>query len=105
MRHGCFGSAILVLFALSPGTSQTQAIFQAVRDGDESAVHFGIVTFLVEQGARLQARDEDGDTPLVWAANAGHLHVTEMLLGNGAALDELVGNVRPTLLLPWDPCW
>jgi len=40
--------------------------------------------FLLEKGAELEIKDEDGRTPLLWAARMGHDVVVKLLLERGA---------------------
>ena len=42
---------------------------------------------LVEKGAELDSKDEDGQTPLLWAAFFGHEAVAKLLVEKGAELD------------------
>ena len=48
---------------------------------------------LLSEGARVDSRDQ-GFTPLLAAAQRGHIKVFEMLLANGSDLEE---TVHPTL--------
>jgi len=43
---------------------------------------------LLKEGASLQARDREANTPLSRAARAGHASLVEFYAGNGAELDE-----------------
>ena len=43
-----------------------------------------IVRFLVENGADVNARDEDDQTALHWAARKGHIDIVCFLVENGA---------------------
>lgn len=52
----------------------------AARDGLE-----GVVSFLLEKGADLDARDSSGRTPLAWATMKGHRGVIMMLAQRGAS--------------------
>jgi ankyrin repeat protein len=42
------------------------------------------VTLLLEKGAELETKDNNGQTPLSWAAERGHEAVVTLLLDNGA---------------------
>ncbi len=44
-------------------------------------------TMLIEQGADVNARDEDGNTPLLWAVLAGNMQVVLTMLRRGADLN------------------
>jgi ankyrin repeat protein len=46
--------------------------------------HRKMVTFLLNQGASVNARDNEGDTPLHLAAAAGHDSTVRILLADGA---------------------
>jgi ankyrin repeat protein len=46
------------------------------------------VKLLVEKGAELDSKDEDGQTPLLWAAFFGHEAVAKLLVEKGAELDS-----------------
>jgi ankyrin repeat protein len=42
------------------------------------------VKLLLEKGAELEAKDQYGRTPLLWAADKGHETVVKLLLEKGA---------------------
>ena len=44
------------------------------------------VEMLLSQGARVDVRDEDGDTPLMFAAYFGHTKVCKLLLDIGSSM-------------------
>ncbi|KAL4877983.1 ankyrin repeat-containing domain protein [Aspergillus karnatakaensis] len=58
-----------------------------------------LITFLVESGALLELRDEDGRTPLLIAAYEGSLTSINQLLLNGAEIHALDGMRRNALHL------
>jgi hypothetical protein len=39
---------------------------------------------LLDQGADINCKDKDGQTPLMWASQNGHFKITELLIKNGA---------------------
>ncbi|HIJ73886.1 MAG TPA: hypothetical protein HPP83_07275 [Candidatus Hydrogenedentes bacterium] len=45
-------------------------------------------TFLLDSGAKVDARDARGQTPMHNAARAGNMRVMELLLGNGADIND-----------------
>jgi ankyrin repeat protein len=75
----------------------------------------GVVAMLLQAGARLDARTQDGETPLALAARSGSLPTVELLVNAGAdaseaepflravqrgsvaVIDYLAARVRPTL--------
>ena len=46
-----------------------------------------MVKLLVENGADVNHQDDDGRTPLHWAARKGHLAIVEFLIDEGAGVD------------------
>ena len=63
--------------------TMSQAIFQAIRDGDASQV-----ATLVEMDASLiHATDDEHNRPLHYAAARGHLDIARKLLDAGADVD------------------
>ena len=42
---------------------------------------------LVEAGGDVEAKDEDGETPLHWAAAEGHVYVIRALVAAGADVE------------------
>jgi ankyrin repeat protein len=46
-----------------------------------------VVKVLLEKGADIEAKDEDGQTSLMWASYRGYSEVVELLLENGANIE------------------
>jgi ankyrin repeat protein len=46
-----------------------------------------VVKLLLEKGAELESKNNDGQTPLSWAAGNGHEAVVKLLLEKGAELE------------------
>ena len=69
-----------VLLAGPALANRGDQLLDAARSDDRAAVSMAL-----KQGADVNAREEDGTTPLAWAANRGNLAVAEMLLGAGAS--------------------
>ncbi|MEB3197692.1 MAG: ankyrin repeat domain-containing protein [Candidatus Sericytochromatia bacterium] len=68
------------------GYAIEQALFEAVSRGDLAACRE-----LVERGARVDARDATGLTPLAWAAQRGRTEIARLLLLHGAARNPADG--------------
>ena len=45
--------------------------------------HEAVVKLLLEKGAELETKDDNGRTPLSWAAENGHEAVVKLLLEQG----------------------
>ena len=56
-------------------------------DGNQSPGSRSFAKFLVENGASVNARDDDGATPLMSAALHNHGDLAKLLLENGASVD------------------
>jgi ankyrin repeat protein len=57
---------------------------------------------LLAEGAPVDARDKDGYTPLLWAANRGAVRLVELLLARGADVNAKTtdaGNAGRTALM------
>ena len=67
------------LFLGSPGEQREKALFVAVHFGNGEATRF-----LLDHGVALSARDDQGFTPLHWAAFHAHVGVLRVLLDRGA---------------------
>ncbi len=65
-----------------------------------------MVELLLEKGAKVDAADTEGNTPLHWAARLGHLDIARLLLEHGAAVDRAnQQGERPVLLAARSPAW
>ena len=47
-----------------------------------------IVSFLLSKGAKLESVDQEGKTPLMWAATKGNLEIVKLLLAKGADITK-----------------
>ena len=72
--------------------SSTVSIFRAASDGNVTAVQN-----LLNAGADMNAREHEGETPLMYAAVAGKNEVVKLLLDRGAAINAISSN-RETAL-------
>lgn len=77
-----FRLAFAVLSALPALGTGGDALLDAARAGDT-----GAVMNLLRRGAEVNAREEDGTTPLAWAAHHSNVAVAELLLSKGANPD------------------
>ncbi len=76
---------ILLGFLVLSASAQSQAIFELLRKGDAPAVKA-----LVEKTPQLvDARDQDGDTPLHYAAVGADAGLIDVLVGHGARLEAV----------------
>jgi len=53
---------------------------------------------LLDNGANIYAKDNDGCTPLIYASNNGHKDIVQMLLDNGANVEVLKLKIMDGLL-------
>lgn len=65
--------------AFRSGEAVSDALYIACRNG-----HLDVARFLREKGGDVQAKGYFGASPLHWAAGAGHRHVVEWLVSEGA---------------------
>lgn len=70
------------------------SLHEAAANGDIEQVKA-----LIAQGAEVNAKDENGQTPLLLALNRDHLEVAELLVSSGADVDALDGRTGKPLLL------
>src|SRR6056300_1697372 len=61
------------------------ALHYAAWDGKDQ-----IVSILIENGAKVDAKGIDGYTPFLLAANNNHLKSTEILVNNGADINIII---------------
>lgn len=61
-------------------------LHQAAKGGNKEVANPQIVQLLLAKGAKLEVKDNDGNTPLGWASAYGHEEVVELLLAHGADL-------------------
>lgn len=57
-----------------------------------------LVQLLLERGAEVNSRDQDGQTPLSWAAEKGRESVVQVLLENRAGINSKDNNYGRTPL-------
>ena len=72
----------LLKFYIGQGSRQMTSLKWAAQDG-----YFEMVRFLVEDGADIHIRDENGWTALMWAAEGGHLEIVKFLVGRDAKVN------------------
>ena len=56
------------------------------------------VRALVAEGSDLDVRDDNGNSPLAWAAHEGHPDVARLLLDRGASVDNEDGGSNTPLI-------
>jgi ankyrin repeat protein len=57
----------------------------------------GVVKLLLNKDTELESEDEDGQTPLLWAAKDGHEAVFDLMLNKGAELEAEDMNCQTSL--------
>ncbi|HEU0049657.1 MAG TPA: ankyrin repeat domain-containing protein [Nitrososphaera sp.] len=68
------------------------ALFRACSDGNARAVRS-----LIDAGANVNAREEEGETPLMYAAVEGHTEIVLLLLSRGAEINSVSINEETAL--------
>ena len=76
MKHLLLTTIAAVLLV---GTASADPIHDTAFDGDLAGVQAEL-----DKGADVNAKNESGVTPLLWAAWKGHKEVAELLIANGA---------------------
>lgn len=99
------GDAACVRAILSEGAPVDARSFHADGCVGATALHCAavsgtpeVVRLLLEAGADPQARDEAGYTPLLVAAERGHVEVAKALVRAGADVRDEVGDTGPLAL-------
>ncbi len=73
---------------------------KAAKESIHDAAKYGIIVAVKQHltnGVNVNAKDEDGVTPLYWAARYGHSQVAELLIANGADMDPKNGGIGTLL--------
>jgi ankyrin repeat protein len=77
---GCV--ALAFLWAAKATADPGEDLIAAATRGDDAAVQA-----LLAKGAEVDAKDNGGMTPLMWASEEGHLDVVQALITNGADIN------------------
>lgn len=77
-----------------PKPDPNDRLFEAIEDGDVEAVGR-----LLAEGASIDARDDEGDFPLLAASESGELAIVELLLDAGAPIDAADDTLHYTALM------
>ncbi len=70
------------------------SIHQAALEGQK-----GVVEKMLDEGADVNTPDEDGRTPLMYAAFNGHIEIIRLLLEKGATVNTCDSNGRTALMM------
>ena len=54
--------------------------------------HFGMVKYLLENGADINSKDKDSNTALVFSSENGNLEIVKYLVENGADVNSMDEN-------------
>lgn len=89
------GGALLMVAVLVAGCARARSVHEAASSGDLSALR----AFLARDSSAVGQRDEAENTPLHYAARAGHADAVRLLLASGAAVDA--ANYEGETALHW----
>ena len=87
-------TTVIVILFLSVACEKSREIelFRASASGDTTSV-----MALIDRGINVNAREAEGETPLMYAATEGHIDVVKILLKRGADIDALSHNNETAL--------
>jgi ankyrin repeat protein len=88
-----FYAPLLSTIFLGVTGCQESRLFRAASDGDEKEV-----SSLIAAGASVNAREEEGETSLMYAAAAGRTEMVLFLLERGAHIDAISDNGETALV-------
>lgn len=86
--------SILLIFTGSANAGLSEDLINAARDKTDA----NIINDLVERGADVNARDENGATALIWAVRHGHTAIARGLLAAGTNVDASDNNGYTALI-------
>jgi ankyrin repeat protein len=88
-----------------PREAMNEAIFSVIECqsmiigvSDDATPYFKTAKLLLDKGAEVSARDEEGATPLIEAAGFGHVAIARILIERGADLEARTKNGSTALL-------
>ena len=84
--------AVLLVIALGVFFSSGVDVLEAAAEGN-----INVVRQAIAKGANLNVKDEDGETPLLWAAMFGHKEVAELLIVKGADVNAMTNGGKTPL--------
>ncbi|MGK5093007.1 ankyrin repeat domain-containing protein [Deltaproteobacteria bacterium TL4] len=71
--------SLIMVFAGCLGTSPEDALNRAARDGN-----LGSLTRLLSEGVNIEGKDDQGNSPLINAAEQGHTEIVHFLMTHGS---------------------
>jgi ankyrin repeat protein len=94
-----------------PRATMNEAVFSVIEYqpmiigvSDDATPYFKTAKLLLDKGAEVNARDEEGATPLIEAAGFGHVGIARMLIDRGADLEARAKNGGTALLFAACDC-